>query len=207
MVILNCGWCFCRGLARGDPKNPEELELLIKDYPYAVDGLEMWAAIKKWVADYCAVYYAGDGAVARDKELQGWWSEVRSVGHGDLRNAPWWPAMDSVADLVEACATIIWLGSAYHAAVSFGQYDHQGFIPNGPSLTTGPVPASGAKVTESEFLGSITPVTEALGVHVDFLGAPSAGGGGVSGQRPDTELWTNEQSRAPPSRWRSSRQG
>ncbi|OEL24370.1 putative linoleate 9S-lipoxygenase 5, partial [Dichanthelium oligosanthes] len=115
-----------RGLATGDPKYPEKLELLIKDYPYAVDGLELWAAIKKWVTDYCAIYYADDGVVARDSELQGWWSEVRNVGHGDLRDAP------------------------------FGQYDYQGFVPNGPSLATSPVLDAGAEVTESEFLGSIT---------------------------------------------------
>ena len=47
--------CICRGLAKGDPNNPEKLELLIKDYPFAVDGLEIWIAIKKWVADYCAI--------------------------------------------------------------------------------------------------------------------------------------------------------
>lgn len=60
-----------RGVARGDPKKPKELELLIKDYPYAVDGLEIWKFIKKWVIDYCAIYYAdGDGAVTGDSELQ-----------------------------------------------------------------------------------------------------------------------------------------
>ncbi|VAH53480.1 unnamed protein product [Triticum turgidum subsp. durum] len=124
-----------RGVARGDPKKAEELELLIKDYPYAVDGLEIWTAIKEWVTDYCAIYYAdGDGAVAGDSELQAWWSEVRNVGHGDLRDAPWWPAMDSVDDLVETCSTIIWLGSAYHSAVSFGQYAYNGFVPNRPTM-------------------------------------------------------------------------
>jgi len=50
--------------------------------------------------------------------------------------------MDRVADLVETCTTVVWLGSAYHAAISFGQYDYQGFVPNGPSLTTRPVPAA-----------------------------------------------------------------
>ncbi|CAL5070506.1 unnamed protein product [Urochloa decumbens] len=188
-----------RGVARGDPKKPEELELLIKDYPYAVDGLEMWSAIKKWVSDYCAIYYADDGAVARDSELQGWWGEVRNVGHGDLSDEPWWPAMDSRSDLIEACTTIIWLGSAYHAAISFAQYDYRGFAPNGPSLTTGPVPDAGKEVTESEFLGSISPVTEALGYLAisSFPVSLAASGEEVYlGQRPDTEQWTSEQSAA-----------
>ncbi|XP_002448678.1 linoleate 9S-lipoxygenase [Sorghum bicolor] len=189
-----------RGVAKGDAKKPETLELVIKDdYPYAADGLEMWAAIKDWVADYCAIYYGDDGAVARDSELQGWWSEVRNVGHGDLSDAPWWPAMDCLADLVETCTTIVWLGSAYHAAISFGQYDYQGFIPNGPSLTTRPVPDPEVTVTvaESDFLESVTPVAEALGFMSISSGPLGLVGTEVYlGQRPDTEQWTSERSAA-----------
>lgn len=182
-----------RGLAKGDPKNPESLELLIKDYPYAVDGLDIWMATRKWVSDYCAIYYSDDGAVARDSELQGWWSEVRNVGHGDLRDAPWWPTLDCLADLVETCTTIIWLGSAYHAAVSFGQYDYQGFVPNSPNNTSRPMPEDGAEVTESDFLGSITPVTEALAFMSIATGPLALNGEVYLGQRPDTEVWTGEQ--------------
>ncbi|XBI95979.1 hypothetical protein VPH35_032337 [Triticum aestivum] len=183
------------GVARGDPKKAEELELLIKDYPYAVDGLEIWTAIKEWVTDYCAIYYAdGDGAVAGDSELQAWWSEVRNVGHGDLRDAPWWPAMDSVDDLVETCSTIIWLGSAYHSAVSFGQYAYNGFVPNRPTITSGEMPADAkAAVTEAEFLGSITPKTETFGLMALTMNPPVKPGEPLMGERPDTEQWTSEQ--------------
>ncbi|XP_048559689.1 seed linoleate 9S-lipoxygenase-3-like isoform X1 [Triticum urartu] len=183
------------GVARGDPKKAGELELLIKDYPYAVDGLEIWTAIKEWVTDYCAIYYAeGDGAVAGDSELQAWWSEVRNVGHGDLSDAPWWPAMDSVNDLVETCATIIWLGSAYHSAVSFGQYAYNGFVPNRPTVTSGEMPAdAGAAVTEAEFLGHITPKNEAFGLMALTMSPPVKPGEPLMGERPDTARWTSEQ--------------
>ncbi|VAH38173.1 unnamed protein product [Triticum turgidum subsp. durum] len=169
--------------------------LLIKDYPYAVDGLEIWTAIKEWVTDYCAIYYAeGDGAVAGDSELQAWWSEVRNVGHGDLSDAPWWPAMDSVGDLVETCATIIWLGSAYHSAVSFGQYAYNGFVPNRPTVTSGEMPAgAGAAVTEAEFLGHITPKNEAFGLMALTMSPPVKPGEPLMGERPDTARWTSEQ--------------
>ncbi|XP_040256640.2 linoleate 9S-lipoxygenase-like [Aegilops tauschii subsp. strangulata] len=184
-----------RGVARGDPKKPEELELLIKDYPYAVDGLEIWTAIKEWVTDYCVIYYGdGDGAVAGDSELRAWWSEVRNVGHGDLSDAPWWPAMDCVDDLVETCATIIWLGSAYHSAVSFGQYAYNGFVPNRPTITSGEVPSdAGAVVTEAEFLGHITPRNEAFGLMALTMSPPVKPGEPLMGERPDTERWTSEQ--------------
>ncbi|CAN6293792.1 unnamed protein product [Urochloa humidicola] len=181
-----------RGVAKGDPKNPEKLELLIKDYPYAVDGLEIWMAIKNWVKDYCAIYYTDDVAVTSDSELQAWWAEVRHVGHGDLRDALWWPVMDTVADLVETCTTIIWLGSAHHAAVGLGQYGYQGFVPNSPTLTSHPVPATGAVVTESEFLGSITPRNEALALMGMAAKSLARTGEVFLGQRPDSELWTSE---------------
>ncbi|KAK8456450.1 hypothetical protein SEVIR_3G023862v4 [Setaria viridis] len=122
--------------------------------------------------------------VERGKERRARRPARRPVVAGDL------------ADLVEACTTIIWLGSAYHAAISFGQYDYQGFFPNGPSLTTGPVPNAGAEVTESEFLGSITPVTEALGFMSISSGPLALAGEVYLGQRPDTEQWTSEQSAA-----------
>nr|CAB3499819.1 unnamed protein product [Digitaria exilis]CAB3505114.1 unnamed protein product [Digitaria exilis] len=182
-----------RGVARGDPKNPEKLELLIKDYPYAVDGLEIWIAIKNWVTDYCAIYYTNDGAVTSDTELQAWWWEVRHVGHGDLRDAPWWPAMNCLDDLVETCTTIIWLGSAQHAAVGLGQYGYQGFVPNSPTLTSRPMPEAGAEVTESEFLGSITPKKETLALMGMAAKSLTRTGEVFLGQRPDSELWTSEQ--------------
>ncbi|KAL6842270.1 hypothetical protein ACP4OV_027918 [Aristida adscensionis] len=179
-----------RGVARGDPKNPETLELLIKDYPYAVDGLDVWAAIKNWVADYCAIYYVDDGAVAGDGELQAWWREVRHVGHGDHRDAAWWPAMDCAADLVEACATVVWLGSAFHAAVGLGQFPYQGFPPGRPTITSRPVPE--AAMTAAEFLGGVTPRKEAVAYMVAAARSVALEGEVCLGQRPDTERWTSE---------------
>ncbi|RLN17039.1 putative linoleate 9S-lipoxygenase 5 [Panicum miliaceum] len=150
-------------------------------------------AIKKWVADYCAIYYVNDGAVTSDSELQAWWREVRHVGHGDLQDAHWWPAMDCLADLEEACTIIIWLGSAFHAAVGLGQYGYQGFVPNSPTLTSRPMPEAGAVVTEAEFLGSITPRNETLALMGMAAKSLARTGEVFLGQRPESELWTIEQ--------------
>ncbi|KAF9613680.1 hypothetical protein IFM89_010122 [Coptis chinensis] len=46
-----------RGIAVKDPSHPYGLRLLIKDYPYVVDGLEIWSAIETWVQEYCSFYY------------------------------------------------------------------------------------------------------------------------------------------------------
>ncbi|KAK7834054.1 putative linoleate 9s-lipoxygenase 5 [Quercus suber] len=70
-----------RGMAVKDPNSPHGLRLVIEDYPYAVDGLEIWSAINSWVKDYCSFYYETDGVVQKDAELQSWWKELREQGH------------------------------------------------------------------------------------------------------------------------------
>lgn len=129
-----------RGMAVRDPSNPNKVKLLLEDYPYAVDGLAIWHAIEQWVQEYVAIYYPTDGVLQGDVELQAWWKEVREVGHGDLKDAKWWPKMENVAELVKACTTIIWTGSALHAAVNFGQYPYAGYHPNKPSASRRPMP-------------------------------------------------------------------
>ncbi|KAK5833888.1 hypothetical protein PVK06_017754 [Gossypium arboreum] len=49
-----------KGVAVDDESSPNGLRLLIKDYPYTVDGLEIWFAIEKWVKDYYSFYYKID---------------------------------------------------------------------------------------------------------------------------------------------------
>lgn len=116
-----------------DSNSPHGLRLLIEDYPYAVDGLKIWSAIKTWVEDYCNFYYTSDNTVQKDTELQSWWNELRDEGHGDKKNEPWWPKMQTRKELIESCTIIIWMASALHAAVNFGQYPYAGYMPNRPT--------------------------------------------------------------------------
>ncbi|KAK8684827.1 hypothetical protein V6N13_040843 [Hibiscus sabdariffa] len=124
-----------RGMAVPDSSSPHGLKLMIKDYPYAVDGLEIWSAIETWVTEYCTFYYPSNEAVKHDSELQSWWSEIKNEGHGDLKTQPWWPEMNTTADLVQTCTIIIWIASAFHAAVNFGQYPYAGYLPNRPTVS------------------------------------------------------------------------
>ncbi|XP_020154784.1 lipoxygenase 2.2, chloroplastic [Aegilops tauschii subsp. strangulata] len=122
-----------RGMAvRGEDG---KLELAIEDYPYANDGLMVWDAIKQWASDYVKYYYPGAKDIIDDHELQGWWTEVRTKGHEDKKDEPWWPVLDSHESLVQVLATIMWVTSAHHAAVNFGQYPLAGYIPNRPTIT------------------------------------------------------------------------
>jgi len=141
-----------RGMASMHPWT-RDLRLLVEDYPYAVDGLDVWRAIDDWVRSYCAHFYSSDAAVAADAELQAWWAEVRLVGHGDRQRDPaCWLDLDTVANLVESLSTLIWIASALHAAVNFGQYGYAGFMPNRPTRCRRFVPLPGS--TEMAQLGA-----------------------------------------------------
>ncbi|KAG6490528.1 probable linoleate 9S-lipoxygenase 5 [Zingiber officinale] len=187
-----------RGIAVRDSKG--EIELLIEDYPYAVDGLAIWSAIETWVSDYCSIYYPDDKKVRDDAELQAWWKEVREVGHGDKKHEPWWAKMETVTELTETCTTIIWVASALHAAVNFGQYPYTGYHPNRPTLSRNFMPERGtAEFAELErdpdkvFLQTITNKLQTItGVSVVEILSTHSSDEVYLGQR-DTAEWTADQ--------------
>ncbi|KAL6840053.1 hypothetical protein ACP4OV_029863 [Aristida adscensionis] len=188
-----------RGMAVEDPSSPYKVRLLIEDYPYASDGLAIWHAIEQWVAEYLAIYYPDDGVLQADAELQAWWKEVREVGHADLADAPWWPAMESVAELGKACATIIWTASALHAAVNFGQYPYAGYLPNRPSVSRRPMPEPGTeeyamleREPEKVFVRTITSQFQAIvGLSLLEILSSHSSDEVYLGQR-DTPEWTSD---------------
>ena len=129
-----------RGMAVEDPTAPHGLKLAIEDYPFANDGLLLWDAIKEWVTDYVNHYYPSKTLVQSDQELQKWWTEIRTVGHGDKKDELWWPVLNTPEDLIGILTTIIWVVSGHHAAVNFGQYDFAGYFPNRPTIARTKMP-------------------------------------------------------------------
>ncbi|XP_074582975.1 putative lipoxygenase 8, chloroplastic [Curcuma longa] len=129
-----------RGMAVEDATAEHGLRLTIEDYPFAKDGLLIWSAIKEWVRDYVTHHYPTASEVAGDVELQAWWHEVRTKGHGDKQDEPWWPKLESPEALSQTLTTIIWVASAHHAAVNFGQYHFGGYFPNRPSIARTKMP-------------------------------------------------------------------
>ncbi|KAH7847784.1 hypothetical protein Vadar_030229 [Vaccinium darrowii] len=105
-------------------------------------------AIETWVHDYCYFYYKDDKSVQVDLELQSWWKELREEGHGDTKDKPWWPKMQTIKDLNDTCTIIIWVGSALHAAVNFGQYSYAWYIPNRPTISRRFMPELGSPASE-----------------------------------------------------------
>ncbi|ONM08102.1 lipoxygenase4 [Zea mays] len=60
-----------RGVAVPDQSSPYGVRLLIKDYPYAVDGLVIWWAIERWVKEYLDVGRQGAGRVQKVRKPAG----------------------------------------------------------------------------------------------------------------------------------------
>ncbi|KAM3375001.1 putative linoleate 9S-lipoxygenase 5 [Capsicum galapagoense] len=189
-----------RGVAVEDSSSPHGVRLLIQDYPYAVDGLEIWSAIKIWVTEYCNFYYKSDESVLKDDELQAWWKEVREEGHGDKKDEPWWPKMQTRQELIDSCTIIIWIASALHAAVNFGQYPYAGYLPNRPTLSRRFMPEPGTPEYEElktnpdlAYLKTITPQLQTLlGISLIEILSRHTSDEVYLGQR-DSSEWTKDQ--------------
>ncbi|KAK9919844.1 hypothetical protein M0R45_028419 [Rubus argutus] len=188
-----------RGMAVEDSSSSHGVRLLIEDYPYAADGLEIWSAIKTWVEEYCSFYYKTDEMVQKDSELQSWWKELREEGHGDKKDEPWWPKMQTLDELIESCTIIIWTASAYHAAINFGQYPYGGYPANRPSISRRFMPEKGTpeyeqleKNPEKAFLETVTPQLQTLlgMASIEILSRHSADELYL-GQR-DSQEWTTD---------------
>ncbi|KAI3745521.1 hypothetical protein L1987_58635 [Smallanthus sonchifolius] len=123
-----------RGIAVPDETKSHGLRLLIDDYPYANDGLLIWSAIQELVHTYVNHYYPDENTVIFDTELQSWYTEAINLGHIDLHEANWWPKLSTPDNLMEILTILIWISSAQHAALNFGQYHYGGYVPNRPPL-------------------------------------------------------------------------
>ena len=51
--------------------------------------------------------------------------------------------METVSELIHSCTIIIWIASALHAAVNFGQYPYAGYLPNRPTVSRRFMPEPG----------------------------------------------------------------
>lgn len=132
-------------MAEADPNSTYGVKLAIEDYPYAADGLELWNAMKEWHREYINIFYKDDAAVKADPELAKWWEEYRNKGHEDMKDAQGWPALEGKESLNEILTTVIWICTAMHAPINFGQYDYAAWMPQHPAITRKHIPEPGSK--------------------------------------------------------------
>ncbi|KVH90899.1 Lipoxygenase [Cynara cardunculus var. scolymus] len=138
-----------RGMAVEDSSALHGIKLIIEDYPFANDGLILWDAIKQWATSYVNHYYPQADLVESDEELQAWWTEIRTVGHGDKKDEPWWPQLKTQQDLVGVVTTIMWVTSGHHSAVNFGQYT-AAYSPPRPTIARTKMPNEDSTTEEWE---------------------------------------------------------
>ncbi|KAM5559547.1 linoleate 13S-lipoxygenase 3-1, chloroplastic-like [Rosa sericea] len=187
-----------RGIAVPDTSQVHGLKLLIQDYPYATDGLLIWSAIETLVQTYVNYYYPNASLVTSDTELQSWYNEFINLGHADLRDASWWPKLSTPEDLISILTTIIWLTSAQHAALNFGQYPYGGYVPTRPPHMRRLIPknddpeyASFIRDPQQYFISSLPSLFEATKYMavIDIISAHSPDEEYI-GERKDLSNWS-----------------
>jgi Lipoxygenase len=153
--VYEAGWTFenqalpndlvARGMAVEDSSAPYAGVRVLKsiaDYPFATDGLQLWAILENWVSDYVNLYYEDDKQVLGDAEIVAWWEDVQTKAHPDIKKG--WPVLDGRVSLARILTTIIYVASAHHAAVNFGQYDFSGLLLNRSSKIRKEFPEKGS---------------------------------------------------------------
>ncbi|GLJ52005.1 hypothetical protein SUGI_1105420 [Cryptomeria japonica] len=91
-------------MAVKDDSLPHGLKLMIDEYPFAEDQLEIRSAIETCVGDYLSIYYS-DELMNSDTELEAWWHEIWYVG--TKKDEYQWYKMESLAELQKTLTTII----------------------------------------------------------------------------------------------------
>ncbi|ONK57843.1 uncharacterized protein A4U43_C09F4760 [Asparagus officinalis] len=188
-----------RGLAVKTEQEPSSIRLRITRLSLRRRCLDIWSAITTYISSYCSLFYPSDASVVSDVELQSWWTEIRQVGHGDSP-ASSWPNLDSLQNLTTSLTTIVWIASALHASVNFGQYAYAGFLPNRPTKCRRFIPAEGTpefaeflKDPDRFFLRMLTDrFTATLGIALIEVLSRHTGDEVYLGRRDDGE-WTNDE--------------
>ncbi|MFG1795763.1 lipoxygenase family protein [Nocardia sp. NPDC049149] len=116
-------------------------------YPYRDDALLIWDVIHDWVVDYVHTYYLSDDDVRDDFELAAWADEIAQVG-----KVKGFKRIDSVDQLADVVAMIIFTASAQHSAVNFPQRDFMEFMPYYSGMMAAPAPTDIAGHAESDWM-------------------------------------------------------
>uniref|UniRef100_A0A4W5QTA3 Lipoxygenase domain-containing protein n=1 Tax=Hucho hucho TaxID=62062 RepID=A0A4W5QTA3_9TELE len=127
----------------------------IPNFFYKEDGLKLWD-IK-----VIGHYYTCDSDVQKDSELQNWIKDIFFNG---------FLSFSSVTELVKFLTMLIFTVSVQHAAVSNGQFDFGGWMPNFPISLQQPLPTTKGQCTESTMLKTFPDInTTVNGMAVLYL--------------------------------------
>lgn len=125
---------------------------MLPEYPFRDDSLLVWEAMHAWVDGYVRLYYRSNEDIALDTELAAFVRELGSPDGGRLSEIS---AVETVDEVVDLIAQIIFRASAYHASINYPLYDFC-FAPSGPTAGYGPGP-TGTEADTEEALRHMLP--------------------------------------------------
>ncbi|XP_072990251.1 linoleate 9S-lipoxygenase 1-like [Typha latifolia] len=136
----------------------------------------------------------GDAAVEADVSSRRGWKEVREVGHGDMKDEPWWTKMQTVSELTHGM-------QHHHLGRLRPPRRHQlrpGYLPNHPTIIRRFMPEPGTadyaeleKSPDKVFPSRITSQLQTIvGVSLIEISSPSDE---VYLGRRDSPEWTADQ--------------
>uniref|UniRef100_A0A674A437 Hydroperoxide isomerase ALOXE3-like n=1 Tax=Salmo trutta TaxID=8032 RepID=A0A674A437_SALTR len=142
----------------------------IPNFFYREDGLKLWAIVHRFVQKMIGHYYTCDSDVQKDCELQNWIKDI--FFHGFLAETSTGipQSFSSVTELVKFLTMVIFTVSVQHAAVSNGQFDFGGWMPNFPISLQQPPPTTKGQCTESTMLKTFPDISTTVhGMAVLYL--------------------------------------
>lgn len=164
----------------------------LSNFPFREDTLELWTAIKEYVANYLSLYYQGETNLERDKvlkadtELQDWINELMTPQYGSIKGMNGLVKegdkyrIESFEYLVQVVSQIIYTASAQHASVNFAQYPLMSYIPAATGTLYKKPPQKSDVLKSADIASWLPPLDVALyqtsfaylltGVQYDSLG-------------------------------------
>uniref|UniRef100_A0A4W5QI33 Lipoxygenase domain-containing protein n=1 Tax=Hucho hucho TaxID=62062 RepID=A0A4W5QI33_9TELE len=124
----------------------------IPNFFYKEDGLKLWDIVHRFVQKVIGHYYTCDSDVQKDSELQNWIKDIFFNGFLAETSTGIPQSFSSVTELVKFLTMLIFTVSVQHAAVSNGQFDFGGWMPNFPISLQQPLPTTKGQCTESTML-------------------------------------------------------
>lgn len=140
-------------------------------YPYRDDVVLYWDAIHQYVQEYLSVFYASDADLIQDLdtdyggELGEWWHEL--TGDLDIGTSPGsikglnFGTLNSLDDLTNIIAYIIYSASVHHAAVNFPQGHYYSNATICPATVSRPTPVPG-NTNKGYFMEFLPPKHQAM---------------------------------------------
>lgn len=111
---------------------------ILPHFPFRDDGILIWNAVEKFVAEYLQLYYKTSQDLIDDYELQNWARELVAQDGGRVKGMP--AKIETLEQLIEIISVVVFTCAPLHSALNFSQYEYMAFVPNMPYAAYHPIP-------------------------------------------------------------------